>query len=340
MTTGTKSSPGMYPSASSGFYKTWSGADGKYLGDGRTRWNDYQMTYYWEGPQTGQTANKVSTTSSADLGWSLRDDMLLENKLVDAVRGHQFNLAVNVAQGKQLVNMVSNNIQKFGRALLYLKRGNFASAARTLGVRRRDTKLKDKDISGRWLELQYGWLPALGDSYEAAKAFEALQEGRKSTVRVTHGVTKPIEGSAAPSEYQCPGISEVFGTIEYEMLEEISFARSLGLTDPFSVAWEIIPFSFVIDWFYPIGTFLDNLAVLPSLKGRFRKTIYRKQACSYASGKPAYAGTKRSGLHVYVKRTCTTGLFPTRPEFRLDGALKGKRIFNAIALAHTLLRKG
>jgi uncharacterized protein YlaN (UPF0358 family) len=200
--------------------------------------------------------------------------------------------------------------------------------------------LKDTDISGRWLELQYGWLPAIGDAYEAAKAFAALQEGRKNTVRVVHKVVKPIEGSAAPTLYQCPGTSEVIGAIEYEMSEELSFATSLGLTDPLSVAWEIIPFSFVIDWFYPIGTFLDNLAVLPKLEGRFRKTLFRKQACSFRTGTAAYNGTKRSGLHIYVKREVTTSLFPTRPTFQLDGALRGYRIFNAIALAHSLIRRG
>lgn len=340
MTSGFKSSPGMYPSLNSGFYKIWSGGNGKYLIDGRDAWNDYQMTYAWESAQTGQTVNKVSTTSFQIPGWSSRDDMLLENKLVDAVRGHKFNLAVNVAQGKQLVDMCATNLQKFGRALLYLKRGNFASAARTLGVRRRDTKLKDKDISGRWLELQYGWLPALGDTYEAAKAFEALQEGRKNVVKVVHKVVMPIEGSAAPAQYTCRGTSEVIGKITYEMEEEISFARSLGLLDPLSVAWEIIPFSFVIDWFYPIGTFLDNLSVLPKLRGRFQKVVYRNQASSFTSGIPAYTGTNRTGRYIQVTRTNTLGLFPTRPEFRLDKALKGVRIFNAIALAHTLLRKG
>jgi hypothetical protein len=33
----------------------------------------------------------------------------------------------------------------------------------------------------------------------------------------------------------------------------------LGLTNPLNVAWELVPFSFVVDWFIPIGSFFDGL---------------------------------------------------------------------------------
>lgn len=33
----------------------------------------------------------------------------------------------------------------------------------------------------------------------------------------------------------------------------------LGLTNPAEVAWEVVPFSFVIDWFIPVGNFLSSL---------------------------------------------------------------------------------
>jgi hypothetical protein len=50
------------------------------------------------------------------------------------------------------------------------------------------------------------------------------------------------------------------GYIEYSILSE--FAESLkntGLSNPLSVAWELVPWSFVVDWAYPVGTFLNNL---------------------------------------------------------------------------------
>lgn len=35
-------------------------------------------------------------------------------------------------------------------------------------------------------------------------------------------------------------------------------ATTLGLTNPAAIAWELVPFSFVVDWFIPIGNFLNS----------------------------------------------------------------------------------
>jgi hypothetical protein len=33
----------------------------------------------------------------------------------------------------------------------------------------------------------------------------------------------------------------------------------LGLTNPLAIAWELVPFSFVLDWLVPVGTWLQSL---------------------------------------------------------------------------------
>ncbi len=35
-------------------------------------------------------------------------------------------------------------------------------------------------------------------------------------------------------------------------------ANNLGLANPAIVVWELIPFSFVVDWFVTVGQFLEN----------------------------------------------------------------------------------
>lgn len=42
---------------------------------------------------------------------------------------------------------------------------------------------------------------------------------------------------------------------------DLLLPAKVGLTNPLSVAWELIPFSFVVDWFLPIGKYLDALDV-------------------------------------------------------------------------------
>jgi hypothetical protein len=38
-----------------------------------------------------------------------------------------------------------------------------------------------------------------------------------------------------------------------------AFLKQIGFDNPISLAWEILPYSFVLDWFLPIGDFLDGL---------------------------------------------------------------------------------
>jgi hypothetical protein len=103
------------------------------------------------------------------------------NKLLAKVKGHSFNAGVTASQAGQFTSMVSSTLGKLGRSIMALKHGDFATAARQLGAAPKTSKLKGSDISGRWLELQYGWLPSIADVYEAGKAFEALSAGPKKS---------------------------------------------------------------------------------------------------------------------------------------------------------------
>lgn len=38
----------------------------------------------------------------------------------------------------------------------------------------------------------------------------------------------------------------------------VLLASNLGLTNPAMVAWDLVPFSFVVDWFLPVGKFLNS----------------------------------------------------------------------------------
>lgn len=50
-------------------------------------------------------------------------------------------------------------------------------------------------------------------------------------------------------------------TLWYEIEDpNVAWASSLGLLNPAVLAWESVPFSFVIDWFLPVGNFLQSLS--------------------------------------------------------------------------------
>lgn len=346
-------------------YKQWSGGNGRFemspAGKQRSRWNNYSVvklyrrktkagfTLHGDGNHPGTTVYSSSMKSvSPGTPYQANLEITAQSRLIDAIRGHGFNLAVNAAQSRQLVDMVVGNLGKLGRAALALRRGDFATAARQLGASPRPSRLKPNDIGGRWLELQYGWLPALSDTWEAAKAYEKLTKWeRNHTVSASASATVVVDDSEDEQFYSAKTLNKQRVRWVYELSEVLEASRSLGLLDPLSVAWEIIPYSFVVDWFIPIGTFLDNLSIAPHLKGRW---IMVKSQEFHELGPPFYTGALPTGRFggvvnsvVYEGVDLRRGLISTRttghdavplalPQFDASG-LHGNRIWNAIALA-------
>jgi hypothetical protein len=118
-------------------------------------------------------------------------------------------------------------------------------------------------------------------------------------------------------------------------------SRSLGLLDPLSVAWEILPWSFVVDWFYPVGTFLDNLSIIPQLEGRFTQTLKQSHHSIVKVINPLYLGAFGDNVQFRFGRFPSFGLATVLPSFRpFDKAMSSRRIYNAIALAQQKFKVG
>jgi hypothetical protein len=49
------------------------------------------------------------------------------------------------------------------------------------------------------------------------------------------------------------------GRVGIENLD-LALASQLGVVNPASIAWELIPFSFIVDWFLNVGDFLNQFS--------------------------------------------------------------------------------
>jgi len=361
----TSSSPTSYL-----FYKNWVGSDGKYevfQNSGRIKWNPYSADVRsrlisksnWTGIRTNNTTFNVASvtipaspdTSFTTWPLSAAENNRLLDKLIGKVNGHQFNLAVNLAQMNQVSSMASKALGELGRAFLFTRRGlkgDFLRAFRALGRRPKPGHVlwKARDVTGRWLEIQYGWLPTLSDVYEAAKAFETISSGPRTTLFKV-GFRKPISQSFGAFTNGISGrLSGVRGRrIQFELYEEMSFGRQLGLVDPLSVIWELIPYSFVVDWFLPIGAYLSSLSQLPGLKGRWLVTDYvryPRQRISWTDhpdssfGGGYKSGTSYPDVIYNASRVLRTTVAPTLqiPIPKFEDAISPTRFLNAVALAY------
>jgi hypothetical protein len=335
-------------------YRVWNGVDGKdELVDGFNikKFNPYTLTRVVlnKTPSTGKYKGNY-VLGGAGEGTFPRifdnnDTIKLLARLSSRVNEHSFNSAIFAAEGHKTIKMVKDTILTVGGALVQLKHGNFASAARKLRVNKRVTRLRPNDLAGRWLELQYGWKPLINDVYEAMKAYEVITSPPR-IFRTKASISRDgiYDSSTSSVNFSCLTSFRVTQVMIYEMVEKQDTVRALGLENPASVAWEILPYSFVIDWFIPIGTYLDALNQIPKLNGRWCLTKSRIFECPQTIIKQNfddYSGATYDHSKLYVERTSGWGgLSVPPPVFRpLDKALSGLHVANAIALVTTALSK-
>lgn len=119
-----------------------------------------------------------------------------------------------------------------------------------------------------WLVYQFAIMPLMNDIYQACKFMsEGLQTPGAFHARAT--ATVPELGPPPPFWKQNKGASDGKWSERRDLFGEIFFSPAnptaykldqLGITNPLSIAWQLLPLSFVVDWFLPIGNFLSALS--------------------------------------------------------------------------------
>jgi len=172
----------------------------------------------------------------------------------------------DLAQARQTVNMISQDVSRVLRALLAIRRGNVLEAARTLGLSWK--RGRHGSIADLWLEMQYGWKPLLSSIHDNAellkKGFPEKGASLKATAQRSTSYSDTFERGRDMITIECRGGVRTAYTA---LIRNPGLAQAdmFGLTNPAEVAWELIPFSFVVDWFIPVGNVLQSLTATAGL---------------------------------------------------------------------------
>jgi hypothetical protein len=291
-------------------------------------------------------------------------------RLIDAAQaGIQANLAQNLAQYGQVTGMIAGNANKLVKSLRQLRRFNFTGAINALTAGRGNSGIdpsklsRTKSVASNWLELQYGWKPLLSDIEGTLKAIPTLTNVGSfvRSVRASAKASKEVVVDFPPpngsSGFTVGGKTTFVNrtstkfVIRYrEANPGLAFAAQTGFTNPLNLAWEILPFSFVADWFLPIGPYLETLTAFQGLTfiGGSRTNFTRVRMDSVFSYSGPYAGEPTVNIQenaVYRKEEVwlnRVGLsdFPSQvaPQLNLRGLEGGVRAANAIALLTQVFR--
>lgn len=262
------------------------------------------------------------------------------SRFLGKVRDERANLAVDLAEGRQTYQMV-------------------ASAMDTIiGYAKRIPVGPVSVMANAWLAYKYGWLPAYQTLYGVANYTRTNLLQRQITSSYTKytnhaGLSHTNQGRyiETPSGYTTQKIR--WGARLVLRNPSMYDVQRLTSLNPLAIAWELVPFSFVFDWFYDVGGFLADSETVISMghnlqygyKTYSHKTelLHRWNGATYgyqmppAGGSPAYrvvsasAASRHKG---YARYPISSFPLPYAPTVQAD--LGASRIISGAALLHQL----
>lgn len=238
---------------------------------------------------------------------SLRE--LAYSRLIEDVR-KAVELGVATAEGRQACGMIVKRLSQMTNFTRYLFSGRFGLAAGALGldwtsrsVRRKiHTPLPPprllrqpkylaresvRSLSNIYLEFHFGWVPLIKDIYDACEVIQAPIYAHKVRGRAKQylsdpsnfAVTNQDSGNHLKNDFREGGYRMWF-TQQAEIIisnPNLATMNQWGIANPLKVAWELVPFSFVLDWFVNVGDYLGSLTDFAGL------TLVNPQRTNYAT---------------------------------------------------------
>lgn len=340
------------------------------------RWSSVAVTpRNWYGPQT-KGSDWIWTTLGGDQPLTPLLDSNDWNKLITKlwtrVKGSDFNAANFLGEGHQTLALLANTAIRVAKCYFHIRKGDASGALRSLveGTSRAPLmKRLDVGKSNRLyphlssnsnqaasllLELQYGWRPLVGDAIGAAEMLsQELTVPRSTHERV--GVFKggpPVrkvegnfwtsnEGYFGPGSCEFPRLDRDEWKIKatYTEVDLPSLPARLGLTNLETTLWEVTPFSFLADWFIPVGPALEARAAAQNLRGKFVITKFRivsEQSAKNFTGtlEETLGSCPGNFVRYSITREVTDSLTSALPSYKgLKKALSFEHCINAVALA-------
>jgi hypothetical protein len=224
---------------------------------------------------------------------------------------------------------------------------------------------QSKAIGNAWLELQYGWKPLLSDVYGSMETLaKANVNGNPNTLfQKCTGRAARKEGFFRQTNESMPSGSFGFSkltrdfTFECYVRAGVTYTQSsaslqslskVGISNPLLLGWELLPYSFVVDWFLPIGNYLSSLDATNGLTfhsgyvtvfSKMKGTTFRDINYSYASGLVCvYEVTQENYEEIKCNRTTLAG-FPSMPFPSFKNPLSTSHVASAMSLLLQTIKK-
>lgn len=287
----------------------------------------------------------------------------LENRAVikalNKLKNQNINLGVAFTERHETSELLLGTLRSLSTAASALRRGDLRRVGRALDIRPPSQVPRGKVFFEKFLELQYGWRPLLSDLYGAVAALHERDQAdaQRYAVTVKAAVKDPFRvytnGRQGPdyttvsSVYE--GFEGAFVRLDY-FLENplLASLSSLGITNPLEIVWERVPYSFLVDWFLPIGAYLSALdatlgyqfragSVTRLFRSEYHGNLMPGKRDQYHYPYRVYGSANVRQLAI-SREVYGSSPLPRIPSFKNPLPKSGQHIANAIALLSSRLR--
>lgn len=193
------------------------------------------------------------------------------------VLNQKVDVLTSLAESKSTFSMLANAFTSLCTLYRAVRKGDIKQISRFKFKRSLSRHWRNKTAQNRWLELQYGWSPLFSDLKKAMVELSLLPEAP---------ILKFVKSSVFESSDGIRGgvsivkRKQVLKTSCYYALtnrDNRNAAQWNLASNPLLTAWEKVPYSFVVDWFIPIGDFIAQYSATDGLSFISGTTSYYQE---------------------------------------------------------------
>lgn len=227
----------------------------------RSGYTSFQQTYPDLTPATDDWSSVVSELHSVLQGFAKPWDSEIKGVILSKIKSQQCDAGTVLGESVETYRMAASLIE--GVKLLFSpskvwdgKRGPLSGLTRS--VFETDVRNQTRTMADLWLTYSFGIKPLIKSLVDLGKRLNSLRD-EHAQLRYRHGVTVPLENKYFPlfGGVYFSGYCRIRRTYTFSMADPMQYMLSqLGLANPAVVAWELVPWSFVVDWVFPVCDFL------------------------------------------------------------------------------------
>jgi hypothetical protein len=231
-------------------------------------WQNKITTYYWGTPNSGISCPTFGVFPAGTIS---RMDLLAREQFLKKYREARtaFQSGVFFGELAQTVRMIKSPAKALREGL-----NRYYRDVKKRSRGRRNARSANKIVGETWLEYSFGWRPLIRDVESAVRLACALPDRYRQTIKAVGAEnfksTQRTENGAPFVSYpyweeilqsDCLSMVIYRGAVDAS-ISPPSFPEQLGLSwsNLLPTIWELIPYSFLVDYFSNVGTVIEGIS--------------------------------------------------------------------------------